>query len=489
MTPRILALVASLLVLARADAANFAVTTTADGVDATINGICDTGTGACTLRAALQEANAASDPDTITVPGGVYLLSVPDGDDGNIDLDLANPVTIVGAGPLATIVDAQGGGRVFDVSASATISQLTIRGADNEVYGGGILAFPETTLSLTVQDAQITANRAIHGGAVLVAGANVLLERVSITENTGTTSGGALEIASEFGGGTVTLRNSTVSGNIGQKAILNEDQLQLDHVTVFDDTISTSLATTTVARSILDAGTGTMCDGAIVSQGNNIEHGTSCALAMPGDMGGVDPMLGPLQDNGGGTLTHAIPVTSPAVDAAGPCALTEDQRGTPRPLDGNSDGTVACDIGAYELDPADVPTTTTTSTPPGTATTTTTLPAGCPSAVTFAAVRCRVDALADRVTGAGTGSFRDKIVGSIGKARGKLDAAEGLSSSSAKKAKKQLKKAAALVKKARTKIGSKKGQKTFTDATERAALQSDADAARTAILSLMGSLG
>ena len=45
------------------------------------------------------------------------------------------------------------------------------------------------------------------------------------------------------------------------------------------------------------------------------------------------------------------------------------------------------------------------------------------------------------------------------------------------------------MKKARTKIGSKKGQKTFTDATERAALQGDADAARTAILSLVGSLG
>jgi len=109
--------------------------------------------------------------------------------------------------------------------------------------------------------------------------------------------------------------------------------------------------------------------------------------------------------------------------------------------------------------------------------------------VTFAAVRCRVDALADRVTGAGTGSFRDKIVGMIAKASGKLDTAEAVSASSAKKAKKQLKKAAAFVKKARTKIGSKKGQKTFTDATERAALQSDADAARNAILSLMGSLG
>ena len=485
---RILALVVSLL-LTRADAANFTVTTTSDGADAAINGVCDTGTGNCTLRAALQEANAAVDPDMITVPAGTYLLSVPDADDLDVDLDLANPVTIVGAGPSATIVDAQNGGRVFDASASATIAQLTIRGGNNEVYGGGILAAPETTLTLTVQDVQITANRANHGGGILVAAADVLLERVSITGNTGTTSGAAIEIATEFGGGTVTLRNSTVSGNIGQKEILNEDQLTLDNVTVVGDTVSTSLATTMVGRSILDAGGGTACDGAVVSQGNNIEHGTSCGLAASGDLN-VDPMLGPLQDNGGGTLTHALPVTSAAVDAAGVCGLTEDQRGKPRPLDGNSDTIVACDIGAYELDPADVSssTTTTTSTPPGTATTTT-LPAGCPSAVTFAAARCRLAALADRVTAAGTGSLRDKIVATIGKASTKLDAGEAAVASSAKKAKKQLKKAATLVKKARAKIGSKKGQKTFTDATERAGLQSDADAARNAILALIGSLG
>jgi hypothetical protein len=58
-----------------------------------------------------------------------------------------------------------------------------------------------------------------------------------------------------------------------------------------------------------------------------------------------------------------------------------------------------------------------------------------------------------------------------------------------KKAKKLLKKSAALVKKVSTKLGSKKGQKTFTDAAERNALKSDADAVRNLILALAGSLG
>lgn len=479
----------------RADAAPFNVNTTSDGADAVINGICATAGGQCSLRAAIQEANASPDEDTIEVPAGTYLLSVADADDSSPDLDIANPVTIHGAGPLATIVDGQGANGVFEVRASATISGMTIRGG-NEFSGGGVYALPDTTLTLTVRDAQLTGNRATHGGALFVdGGAVVLLERVSITGNTGVTSGAAIEVSSESGGGTVTVRNATISGNVGQKRVVNEDQLVFDHVTLVGDGITTT-GTTTLGGSILDAGAGgTVCDGAVTSAGNNLEHGTSCALAMPGDASDVDPQLGPLQDNGGGTLTHALPATSPAVDAAGACALTEDQRGKTRPLDGNLDTVAACDVGAFELDPADIPTTstTTTTTPGGGATTSTTL-AGCPTGTTFEAARCRLAALRKDVGSAGTaGSFHDALVASLGKAGDKLTAAETAAGSSAKsgvkKGKKLLKKSAALVKKVSTKLGSKKGQKTFTDATERSALKSDADAVRTLILALAGSLG
>jgi hypothetical protein len=171
--------------------------------------------------------------------------------------------------------------------------------------------------------------------------------------------------------------------------------------------------------------------------------------------------------------------------------LTEDQRGKARPLDGNLDTIAACDVGAFELDPADVPTTstTTTTTPGGSTTSTTTLPPGCSSVPTFEAARCRLDALRSDLTAAGTpGGFTNGLVASIGKAVDKLGAAESAAGSSAKKAKKLLKKSAAFVKKVRTKLASKKGQKTFTDASARSALQSDADAARNLILALGGSL-
>jgi hypothetical protein len=67
-----------------------------------------------------------------------------------------------------------------------------------------------------------------------------------------------------------------------------------------------------------------------------------------------DPNLGPLQDNGGPTLTHALLPGSPAIDAAGDCTAfldpDEDQRGVTRPLDSDGDGSAACDIGAFEFE-------------------------------------------------------------------------------------------------------------------------------------------
>jgi len=62
-----------------------------------------------------------------------------------------------------------------------------------------------------------------------------------------------------------------------------------------------------------------------------------------------DPLLGPLADNGGFTLTHALGAGSPAIDAGDPlnCPAT-DQRGFPRPIDGDGLNGPRCDMGAYE---------------------------------------------------------------------------------------------------------------------------------------------
>lgn len=56
------------------------------------------------------------------------------------------------------------------------------------------------------------------------------------------------------------------------------------------------------------------------------------------------------------TLTHALLLASPAIDAVPlvSCTVTIDQRGGPCPVDGNLDGTDACDIGAYEFTPCHI---------------------------------------------------------------------------------------------------------------------------------------
>jgi hypothetical protein len=60
------------------------------------------------------------------------------------------------------------------------------------------------------------------------------------------------------------------------------------------------------------------------------------------DIDFADPLLQPLADNGGFSMTFALGPGSPAIDRAVDCPAT-DQRGQPR--------TSPCDTGAYEAQP------------------------------------------------------------------------------------------------------------------------------------------
>ena len=94
--------------------------------------------------------------------------------------------------------------------------------------------------------------------------------------------------------------------------------------------------------------------GALTSQGYNLIGNTKDTVILgitTGNLLNLDPLLGPLQDNGGPTVTHALLPGSPAIDAGSSGGLNTDQRGVPRPIDipslpNAADGS---DIGAYEF--------------------------------------------------------------------------------------------------------------------------------------------
>ena len=75
--------------------------------------------------------------------------------------------------------------------------------------------------------------------------------------------------------------------------------------------------------------------------------GTNLIRSNNGYSGGVissaDPLLGPLQNNGGPTRTHALPLNSPAVDVGANTTSSLDQRGQARK------SRAQVDLGAYEL--------------------------------------------------------------------------------------------------------------------------------------------
>ena len=106
---------------------------------------------------------------------------------------------------------------------------------------------------------------------------------------------------------------------------------------------------TIVAANTLDnCDTEQITGGIISSQGNNISTDDSCNFTKPTDKQNTNPRLGPLQNNGGPTDTRALLAGSPAVDAGANTACTpRDQRGVAR-KDGDANGTVICDIGAFE---------------------------------------------------------------------------------------------------------------------------------------------
>ena len=326
-------------------AATFIVNKTAD----TNDGACDAD---CSLREAIIAANALAGVDTITVPAGTYILTIAGtSDDASEtgDLDIADDLTIIGAGPSITIIDGGGLERVIEIlpGSLVNISGVTIQNGNDSGMGGGI--FNAGTLTLINSAVSNNTAEFLGGGIGNFGAGSLTLDRSTVSGNTsGAPTGGGIS----NNGDTVSLIaiNSTVSGN--SSGISNNGSggtIMLTNVTVSGSIFAFAGSVTLVNTIITNPG-GTACisvpGATFTSGGHNLASDETCGLTEPTDLPNTDPLIGPLRNNSGPTKTHSLAPGSPAIDAGDDnAAPPTDQRGVIRPQN------AASDIGAYEVAP------------------------------------------------------------------------------------------------------------------------------------------
>jgi CSLREA domain-containing protein len=192
----------------------FIVNSTADAVDANPgDGICATNVAACTLRAAIMEANALPSNDRVNLPSGVYQLTL-----GELNVS-AGDLVIAGAGRDRTTITGDGAHSVITFTPSdhyrtLELSGLRITNGNATGSGGGIYASP-TSPTLHLHDCRVDHNRAQgEGGGISLnetAPGHLIVERCLISDNSAGSYGGGISVFT--GGSTVTIQDSEISSN------------------------------------------------------------------------------------------------------------------------------------------------------------------------------------------------------------------------------------------------------------------------------------
>ncbi len=352
----------------------------------------DTGPGS--LREAIGQAEANATADEITFDADYTIVL------GSSLPDITTDIIISGNGWEHTVIDGGNtpggtdGVRAFLITTGfLTLDAVTV----SNCYGSAVIN--TSSGQLLVTNSQLSQNKAIYGGAIGSSGP-ATIETTSFISNE-SSGGGAIytdgstlqatgctffnnsstggSVHTGWGGAvgvrwaaTAGLTNCTFSDNSAEQ---RGGAIYVDHnatatfsfvtisrnvATVIDSGIYVQDSATNVdiTHSIVtdkcrDDGSG----ASITSLGFNLDAGDTCGFDVGmNDLINDNPQLGTLQDNGGPTVTMALPASSPAVDAGDvTCgAVTTDQRGLGRPSDGDGDGTPECDIGAFELQQASI---------------------------------------------------------------------------------------------------------------------------------------
>ncbi len=362
---------------------DFVVNATDDSGD----GFCEEVIGTCTLRDAVEAANADPDASVITFDPTVF-ASQTTITLSQSDMVIDQSTTIAGPGADRLTIDAADQSRHFnfiDLSAPNqlldtvnTVSGLTLVNGNGSTditdipnlgrRGGAI----RTQAPLTLDQVHLRDNSAPDGGALWARFAEVTIQNSTLSGNTGSNRGGAVYSREN----NLTISNTTISGNAVRSDSVRGAAIGLNRttLTVLDSTISDNDSalgggaaiqitagdeTVRIERAVIGNTIGGPDLGgpdsfelerSLVENAGAVDVSNNVASIV-----GLDPLLGALQDNGGPLPTHTLLLGSPAIDTAGVDCPDADQRGEPRPVDGDGDLIADCDMGAVELQsiPAD----------------------------------------------------------------------------------------------------------------------------------------
>src|SRR5213083_2498585 len=208
------------------------------------------------------------------------------------------------------------GGGIYNLESALTVISCALAGNSalgQQGSGGGIFSNgggAGGNASLTIINSAFSGNAATTGGAVGNNGssgiANLTISNSTLSGNSASFVGGGVDDHTASGTATVTITNSTLSENTSSNiSMFKGGMLDIGNTVL-------KAAVSGVNLEIAKLAT-------VTSRGYNVSSDNGGGfLTGPGDQINTDPMLGPLQDNGGPTFSHALLPGSPAINAGDP---------------------------------------------------------------------------------------------------------------------------------------------------------------------------
>jgi CSLREA domain-containing protein len=299
------------------EAKTFTVNSTDDAVDEDFgDGSCATAGGECTLRAAIQQANALAGADTIKLKAGLYVLTLAGASENDCatgDLDITENLTLIGVGEKKTFINGEKLDRVFHIIAgiSVTMTDMTIQnglaaddgsGDVNNARGGGILNESASTLTLkgiTLSNNAASGGVTSSGGGIYNSGTltitKSLLSNSTLSNNAAWGGSGGVAGGAVYNNGTLKVKATTIFNNIAMGpgdgyggGIMNYSNVEIKQSIVSNNTVSVqgsygeggginNNGTTTIIDSTISNNTaqGVFGDGGGIANGGDLTITTS----------------------------------------------------------------------------------------------------------------------------------------------------------------------------------------------------------------------